>query len=166
MSKTIAAGSVKPFSSSFVRTRPRVYSDTVGETMTQREHAKECDINFQIERFKGLGINPHQPLDPGQMADLSELSTDFIQAHQVIEDARLAFDELPEKVQRRFSGSPAQFMEFMNDIDHNIEEAVELGLFKVREQSPPNSPSPTAGKPEEPSTAPQAAPPGAQGSGA
>lgn len=157
----------QPILSSFIRTRPRVYSDTVGETMTQREHASECDINFQIERFKGLGINPHQPLNPQQFADLSELSTDFIHAHQTLEEGRAAFDELPENVQRRFHGSPQLFMEFMSDIHNNLDEAVELGLVKVREGSSPNPQSPPAEPPKAASTPPQGAPEGgSKGSGA
>lgn len=159
----IAAYSAAPYDG-LVRTRPRVYSDTVGDSMTQMEHASECDINFQIRRFQGLGINPHQPLNPDQMRDISDLATDFIQAHNVLLEGREAFDELPEHVQQRFSGSPAQFMDFMSDIHNNLDEAVKLGLVELR-TPPAGKPDPLAGK-EEPKATTEPPKGGSQGSGA
>lgn len=144
-----------------VRVRDRVLSNTKGASIAQFEHARECDINFQIERFKGLGLNPFQPLTHDQCRDVSDLASDFIAANQVIQDARVAFDDIPENVQRRFNGSPAQFMEFMSDIHNNYDEAVKLGLV-VPSQSPPPEPSPLAGKAADKPPAASAA----QGSGA
>lgn len=143
-------------------TEPRVDNqNTVGETLTQREHAADCDINVQIQRFLSLGVSPHRPFDESDCADLSELSTSLIEANNVIQAAREAFDDLDDQVKRRFSGSPALFLDFMGDLEHNYDEAVALGLLVPR--SPPSS-SPAEQKP--PKGASEAPDGASQGQGA
>lgn len=136
--------------SSVVRgSRPRVYSDTVGDSMTQQEFVSECDINVQIARFQGLGISPFRPFSADDVRDLSEMSADFMEANEVIAAARAAFDELPEKLQQRFSGSPAAFMDFVDRmaIDPAArKEAVDLGILATLPVSePPAEPVGPAG---------------------
>jgi hypothetical protein len=139
-------------------TSPRVDNqNTVGETLCQREHASECDINVQIKRFQSLGISPFQPFDQRHVADLTELAGDLIQANNVIVAARDAFDSLDDRIKQRFSGSPALFLDFMSNLPNNFDEAVSLGLITER----PVVPSPVAGKaPKGPAAS------AAQGSGA
>lgn len=149
--------------------------NTVGETLCQREHADECDINVQIKRFQALGLSPHRPLSHEEVSDLSDLNFDFIAAHNVIQEAREVFDGLDDRVKQRFHGSPALFLEFMSDLSHNYDEALDLGLIEPkvsRSESPaePVPPQAAAKAPQGPRKAPQGPEGGsggdAQGSGA
>lgn len=145
-------------------TEPRIDNqNTVGESLCQREHAPDCDINVQIKRFQALGVSPFRPLDPAACRDLSELHEEFIQANNVLVAAREAFDELDDHIKQRFSGSPAQYLEFMSNLSENSEEALRLGLIEAR--SPPATPLRQQAKG---ATAPEAVPPtgGTQGTGA
>lgn len=104
--------------------------NTVGETVTQREFAADCDINIQIKRFQAAGVSPFRPFDPSECKDLSEMHYNLIQAHNSIVDAREAFDALEDRVKQRFSGSPELFLQFMSDLRNNRDEAIDLGLLK------------------------------------
>lgn len=145
-------------------TEPRVDNqNTTGETLCQREHASDCDINVQIKRFQAVGVSPFRPLDPATCRDLSELHENFIDANNVLVAAREAFDELDDRIKQRFSGSPALYLEFMSNLSENAEEAFQLGLIEARTplDTPPRQQAKGA-------TAPVAVPPtgGTEGSGA
>ena len=133
--------------SPFVRVRDRVRSDTVGDTMCQREHAPDCDINIQIARFKALGVSPFRRPDPASFKDVSEMSTDFLSAHEHLQAGHDAFQALPEDLRQRFNDDPLQYWGFLHD-EENYDEAVELGLVTPKgdikhkseaERAPPDS---------------------------
>nr|QJB20604.1 MAG: internal scaffolding protein [Microvirus sp.] len=137
-------------------TEPRVDDqNTVGESLTQQEFASDCDINVQIKRFQSFGVSPFQPFNADACADLSELSSDFIEAHNIIQHARDAFDDLDDRVKQRFHGSPALFLDFMSNLEANRAEALALGLINP----PAPNPVPPPSKTPEGSETPQASTP-------
>lgn len=97
-----------------------------------------CDINNIMRKYQRTGaidwVNAHE----GQYLDVTGMTFEAAMDHVV--RAQEMFDDLPSSVRKRFSNSPAEFFDFMQDAS-NAEEMVKLGLAVKRpEDSPPLKP--------------------------
>ena len=126
------------------RTR-RVKSLVIGETRTQQQFKKECDINVVVSRFMKTGQLP-PPKAQGFYADVSDVE-DFQSAREAVRQAEADFMRYPAAIRAAFDNDPTVFVDAFNDPD-NIDTLVEMGLL-VRTQDgnqeadplPPGEPS-------------------------
>lgn len=120
-------------------------------TKTQPQFKDDCDINVLYDRYKQTGVfyppysgMPHASSSP-VFADLS--SEDFgdmmVYENRFIA-VREAFEKMPQQVKERFNYDPMNMARFLSD-KSNFDEAVKLGLLKVRDNnaSAPSSASPS-----------------------
>lgn len=103
-------------------------------TLTQQQFAKECDINTIVEAY-GLNGELPQTLRAPEYGDYSEI-TDYASALAAVKNAESNFMLLPAKLRARFENDPQQFLRFVHD-DANYQEARDLGLLEVVENSVP-----------------------------
>lgn len=103
-------------------------------SLAQQQFAKECDINTIVEAY---GLNGELPanLRAPEYGDYSNV-TDFRSALEAVRSAEANFMLLPAKIRARFEHDPNKFLEFVHD-DKNYQEARDLGLLEVIENSPP-----------------------------
>lgn len=108
------------------REKPRI-SFPPTEGRTQQDAVDECDINVIMRRYVKTGVLP-PGMGLGQYGDFST-AEDYLDAQNIIIQARAQFDSLPSNVRERFSNSPVSMLAFLGD-KNNIEEARKLGLLK------------------------------------
>lgn len=99
---------------------------------TQQNHKDECDVNRIIPRYERTGILTHLNKIEGTYGDLT--GTDFETAANIVANANSLFESLPSNVRKRFSNSPAMFLDFM-DNPNNADEMVKLGLATLKEST-------------------------------
>lgn len=119
--------------------RKRVSLEAGEATMTQQQFKKECDINNILKKYQKTGLIEHVQQFNGQYADLSE-PCDYQTALNVVIEAQAAFDSLPSSIRKRFSNSPQEFLEFVND-PSNLEEGIKLGIYNAPQDPLPASPA-------------------------
>lgn len=103
-------------------------------SLAQQQFTKECDINTIVEAY-GLNGELPQVLRAPEYGDYSEVK-DFASAMNAVRAAEANFMLLPAKLRARFENDPQQFLSFVQD-DGNYQEARDLGLLEVIENSPP-----------------------------
>lgn len=106
--------------------RDRVTFQTVGDSRTQQNFKKECDINNILKKYQKTGLVEHVSLFKGNYEDLSD-PVDYQTALNICIDAQNAFDSLPSSIRKRFANNPQSFIEFVND-PANSDEMYDLGL--------------------------------------
>lgn len=122
---------------------------TMEERMTKSEFAAECDINRIMAKYRKTGVLPDTSRAAlARYMDVSDVPT-FDVMHQMVEQARDAFAELPPEVRQEFNNDPVQFMTAV-DSEKGVEKLRKAGLL-----NPPSTPSPAS---PAPSAAGQAAP--------
>lgn len=99
-------------------------------SLTEQQHAQDCDINFIVARANQTGIIDHVMKFPGRFGDFTNVPT-YTQALEAIIDAENAFMDLPSHVRRYFENDPAKFIDFASD-ESNREELIRLGLAHPR----------------------------------
>jgi len=104
---------------------------------TVQADAAETDMNVIMDKYIKTGLVPQGLAEPFY-GDASALP-DFMEAQQIIIDARNAFEALPAKLRDRFHNAPENFLAFMED-EANYDEAVALGLLVLKE-TPPEPPA-------------------------
>lgn len=105
----------------------RVVTDPVGETKTQIQFQKDCNVNNIIAKFKKTGSVTHvRNKAQGVYADLTELPS-LQEAHAVVHAAEEAFSAVPSQIRARFGNNASAFIDFLKD-SANDEEAIKLGL--------------------------------------
>lgn len=115
-----------------------------GPTMTKQSFKDACDINQIMLRYQKTGIVDHVNKYEGQYADLDGATyTDYMNK---VANALSMFEELPSKARTYFNHDPAQFLNYVNDLDDNEDtrqHLVELGLSNHRIAIPSDEPTPT-----------------------
>jgi len=98
-------------------------------SMTRQEFKAECDINTIMSKHRLTGDlpGPWSNAPVGSYEDLAS-APDFMEAQNILLEARQAFDALPSRVRTRFGNDPAQFLAFVHD-PGNIEEGRTLGIY-------------------------------------
>lgn len=129
-----------PYSSAFVeidRANPAIYCDCSDlPSLTRQEFAEDCDINNLMSRYEKTGIINHFNNGTPQYLDLSDVP-DLQRAHEVLQEASFAFNNLPAHIRREFDNDPKQFVAFATDAK-NLDKMREWGLAKpVEEPAPP-----------------------------
>lgn len=106
--------------------RDRVSLSGFDPSMTVQSDKDSCDVNLIIRQYDRTGVLTSVNEATPQFVDVGvhdyKESIDFVMA------AQEAFDSLPAAVRKRFNGSPAEYLDFVNSSD-NRSEAVELGLI-------------------------------------
>lgn len=110
----------------FKRDKPRVEFPP-DEGRTQQDAKDECDINMIMRKYVKTGTLP-PGMGIGRYGDFST-AEDYLDAQNLLIQARAQFDSLPSTVRERFSNSPVSMLAFVAD-KNNIEEARKLGLLK------------------------------------
>lgn len=98
----------------------------VGESMTRREFAAECDINTLMKRYAQTGVISHVNNTQPRYLDLAD-TPDFMTALNMMNDAQAAFMRLPSVVRREFDNNPAEFIEYALK-EENLPKLREWGL--------------------------------------
>lgn len=113
----------------------RVVTEPEGETKTQIQFQKDCNVNNIIAKFKKTGSVTHvRNKAAGVYADLSELPS-LQEAHATVNRAEEAFAAVPSQIRARFGNSAEAFVNFLKD-SSNDEEAIKLGLKMRKPQAP------------------------------
>lgn len=121
----------------------RVVTDPVGETKTQIQFQKQCNVNEIIAKFKKTGSVTHiRNREAGVYADLTELPS-LQEAHAIVRVAHEAFEAVPSHIRAKFNNDPQQFIDFLRD-PKNDQEAISLGLKNKPKETPqqPEVPKP------------------------
>lgn len=102
---------------------------TGSESLVQRSHRDDADINVLVRRFGIEGRMPATPpLDPRFYGDV-DMVNDLGSALRVVKDANDKFMQLPADLRSRFNNDPGALWKFVTD-PRNADEAVRLGLLK------------------------------------
>lgn len=101
-----------------------------GESMTDPQYCRDCDVNHILDEFQRTGAIPPNTNGEGAYGDFSSVG-DFGALMQQYTEAREMFMELPASVRARFGHDPKAFYDFVNNPE-NADEMVKLGLAQVR----------------------------------
>lgn len=99
---------------------------------TKQSFQEECDINTIVAKSIKAGQLPLSSKQ-GIFADVSEFE-DFQTAHEKVQYALDAFQQVPAKVRDRFGNDPQKFFSFCQD-QKNLKELKELGLLVETKES-------------------------------
>lgn len=103
-------------------------------SMTKQSFAEVCDINNIMSRFTATGIVDHVAKFEGRYGDAT--GQDFTKAMQLVASAQSMFNELPSKTRNAFYNEPAQFLDFVNNLDNSettLNRLVELEMMTPEE---------------------------------
>lgn len=126
----------------------RVYARQGGPSKTKQSFQDETDINKLMERYAKTGQVPAQNNRLPQYGYAP--STDFMEALQLVQDAKTMFSELPSKVRQNFDNDPAKLLAFVEDPSNGPEEYALAGLTVASpDENPPVYPT-AAATPGEP----------------
>lgn len=117
---------IKLRENSRVKGAKRVTFYTDGPSDTDQSFKDDCDVNVIIDKFTKTGHLTHLAKHQGFYQDVSEYR-DLAESMQVVTEAQAAFDALPAELRSRFSNSPVQMVNFLDD-PRNDQEAIALGL--------------------------------------
>lgn len=97
----------------------------VGQTPAQQQFKDDCDINSIMKRFQKTGAIDHVAQHQPQYGVHTPQS--LHEAMNIVAQADSMFNDLPSSLRRRFNGSAAELLEFVQD-PANESEAETLGL--------------------------------------
>lgn len=128
---------------------PEQYSTTIeGETMTEQFHKDACDVNNIMAKYQTTGVLDHVAKYEPQYGEVE--ATDYNDAMCIIASANSMFEELPSRAREHFHNDPAEFLEYVTDLDDTkMEMMKDLGLTNGEYMPPlnPNAiPTPTEAK--------------------
>jgi len=127
MDKTQKVIQVRPNGTKRVATMP------IGNSKTQIQFQKQCDVNNIIAKYKKTGSITHvRNVQEGVYADLSKLP-DYQEALNTVIQANVTFEAMPAHIRNRFQNSPQKLLEFLGD-NQNKDEAIKLGLINPPKQ--------------------------------
>jgi len=114
--------------------------DSPNPSMTEKHHAKACDINNLLATYRKTGLCTHVNTHQGDYSDISNVPT-YHEALQQIQAADNAFKTLTAEIRAQFENDPANFLNFVND-PNNREEMGQMGLLKPSAHCPPTETPP------------------------
>lgn len=97
-------------------------------SLTQQEFKDQCDISKVMSQYQCTGVVVNVRDNPGYYGDFTGID-DYRSAMESIEDARIAFAELPANIRARFGHEPSELLRFLGD-ENNREEAIKLGFIQ------------------------------------
>ncbi len=106
--------------------RKRVQITFPKKGKTKQSFKEECDINIIIAKYDRTGAIGHLNRKTANYGFAT--SEDFASAMRTVTDAQTMFNQLDPKIQTRFGGDPAAFLDFAQD-PANKAEGVQLGLW-------------------------------------
>jgi len=121
--------------------RRRVFSEPVGESMTQQHFKEEVDVRNIIKKYDSTGLINHVQRGQAQYGDFSQ-TVGFKEALDMVNSAKDSFMELPAELRREFRNDAGEFYTFVSD-PKNSEKLIEMGLAKAPVASA-ESPTPAA----------------------
>jgi len=109
---------------------PPVNANTVGESLTQQQFAKEADINFKARQHLAGPNRMHPMGNPAatrvmRFADCT--ANDFQVMQNTLATVQAKFMGLPSRLRTRFSNRPDVMMTWLEKPE-NRDEALKLGL--------------------------------------
>lgn len=121
----------------------RVQQFTHGDDCkVDQSHKAMCDIKGIMESYSKTGHLPYVNQKEPVYADVSNLPS-FMEAHEIVQEAREAFMELPAAVRKKLDNNPANLEEYLSQ-EENWEEAAKYGLIekihKPLQMTDPNLP--------------------------
>lgn len=103
-------------------------------SMTEQSHAKECDINCIMARYRKTGVlAPDHQLRSGYYADLCEVGS-YEEMQQAIVDAESHFLKLSPGQRAAFGNSVHRFLDEIHD-STKIDKFINLGLVAAKTSS-------------------------------
>lgn len=111
----------------------RVQTVPVGESRTQQQFKKECDVNNILAKHRRTGMVTHVNKHQGQFGDFSNLEDYQTSLHKVM-TAQNSFNLLPSELRNKFGNDPAQLISYLAD-PKNDDEAIRFGL-KLKPETP------------------------------
>lgn len=104
---------------------------------TQQHKRDETNVNVIMKRFKKSGQLPNmESIQNMQYRDVSDVPDFMTMRNQMIK-AEEAFLTIPPTIRRQFDNDPVKFLQFIAD-PQNKEKGIELGIFKKKEELPPD----------------------------
>lgn len=131
--------------------RIRTIIDCSQDEPAKQSFKDECDINKIMAKFQRTGIINHYANHAPEYGDATPI--EYLDALQTVAKANEMFADLPSSVRKRFSNSPEEFLEFVQNPE-NLEECRKMGLAPATSLSDnkPDKPKPKrASAPSEPS---------------
>lgn len=98
----------------------------VGESMTEQSHAKSCDMNHILRKYRKTGLVDHLSRYQGNYSDVTG-AVDFKTALDIVHAGQDAFDSLPSNLRSRFNNDASAFLDFVSN-PGNLQEMYDLGL--------------------------------------
>ncbi len=113
--------------------------------MTEQSHKKACDVNQIMKRYIKTGVIDHIKTNAPQYMDVPAI--DYTEAMALVASADSMFNELPAQARKHFNNDPAQFLEYVQTNEADIQLLHELGLTNPNTQ-PSNNVEQSAEGPE------------------
>lgn len=113
--------------------RRRVVANITGDSRTQQNFKKECDINTILKKFRSSGLLTHVNQRQPMYEDVSNF-TGYQEALEIVMTAEKLFNDIPAAVRKKFNNDPQEFLDFVSN-PSNGEELVKLGLAEMRPQT-------------------------------
>ena len=82
---------------------------TGGKTLTERHHAKTCNINAIMAKYNKTGLVDHINRHEARYGDVS--GADFQRAQNLIAEQKTIFHELPAAVRAAYDNDPAIYLD-------------------------------------------------------
>lgn len=123
------------------------FSDT--ESLTEQHHAKACDINSILARYKQTGVIEHIAKWEPQFGDVSDL--DFKRSMDTVAAVKSEFEELPAFARAHYDGDPTNYLHAVS----TPEGLEELRNLKAPGNQYQDDGSPDTGEPAQPQSAPK-----------
>jgi len=101
--------------------RQRVYALPSGDSMTQQSFAESCDINNIMAKYQKTGVVDHVAKFNANYHDCSSLT--FTESQMIIASAQNMFNELPAAARKAFNNQPAEFLDFVDNLDEDTAAA-------------------------------------------
>ncbi len=112
-------------------------------TLTKQSFKEECDINNIMLRYQRTGLVDHISKYQPQYHELD--GSTYKDLMDKLANANSMFEELPSKARKHFDNDPAQFLDYVNNLQDgaDIQQLIDLGLANHREViSQPQPPTP------------------------
>lgn len=109
------------------RSNPAIYLDCSDlPSLTRQEFAADCDINTLMAQYEKTGVINHFNAGTPQYLDISNIP-DLQESFNIVQEATIAFQNLPAVVRREFDNNPIAFATYAADPE-NIAKMREWGL--------------------------------------
>lgn len=108
--------------------RNRTVLDCSGDDIiVEQNHKQEVDINNIIRRHGIDMIAKTAAMSQPQYIMDENPNNDFQEAMLIVAKARESFESMPSHIRKRFSNSPAEYLDFVQN-PQNKDELIKLGL--------------------------------------